>query len=34
MCAGHRYELDPRTRLALAVHYGRMPRDAGFGNGR
>jgi SpoVK/Ycf46/Vps4 family AAA+-type ATPase len=34
MCAGHRYELDPRTRLALAVHYERMPRDAGFGNGR
>ncbi|MGH3382480.1 MAG: right-handed parallel beta-helix repeat-containing protein [Actinoallomurus sp.] len=34
MCAGHRYELDPRTRLALASHYERMPRDAGFGNGR
>ncbi|MCW2904445.1 MAG: hypothetical protein JWO67_6710, partial [Streptosporangiaceae bacterium] len=34
MCGSHRYELDPRTRQALAAHYGRMPRDAGFGNGR
>jgi SpoVK/Ycf46/Vps4 family AAA+-type ATPase len=34
MCENHRYELDPRTRLALAVHYERMPRDATFGNGR
>jgi SpoVK/Ycf46/Vps4 family AAA+-type ATPase len=34
MCKNHRYELDPRTRLALAAHYERMPRDATFGNGR
>ncbi|MEU5284841.1 right-handed parallel beta-helix repeat-containing protein [Streptomyces sp. NPDC020755] len=34
MCLGHRYELDPRTREALAGHYERMPRDATFGNGR
>ncbi|MER8003316.1 right-handed parallel beta-helix repeat-containing protein [Streptomyces sp. NPDC095613] len=34
MCAGHRYELDPRTLDALAQHYERMPRDATFGNGR
>jgi SpoVK/Ycf46/Vps4 family AAA+-type ATPase len=34
MCKNHRYELDPRTRRALAAHYGRMPRDATFGNGR
>ena len=34
MCESHRYELDPRTREALAAHYERMPRDATFGNGR
>ncbi|MCW2947867.1 MAG: hypothetical protein JWR24_4584 [Actinoallomurus sp.] len=34
MCRNHRYELDPRTRQALAAHYERMPRDATFGNGR
>jgi SpoVK/Ycf46/Vps4 family AAA+-type ATPase len=34
MCENHRYELDPRTRRALADHYERMPRDATFGNGR
>jgi SpoVK/Ycf46/Vps4 family AAA+-type ATPase len=34
MCESHRYELDPRTRRALATHYERMPRDATFGNGR
>ncbi|MEV0850175.1 right-handed parallel beta-helix repeat-containing protein [Streptomyces sp. NPDC049954] len=34
MCETHRYELDPRTLDALATHYERMPRDAGFGNGR
>ncbi|MDN3354802.1 right-handed parallel beta-helix repeat-containing protein [Actinomadura sp. DC4] len=34
MCESHRYELDPRTRHALATHYERMPRDATFGNGR
>jgi SpoVK/Ycf46/Vps4 family AAA+-type ATPase len=34
MCESHRYELDPRTRTALAQHYERMPRDATFGNGR
>ncbi|MFB9838478.1 right-handed parallel beta-helix repeat-containing protein [Actinoallomurus acaciae] len=34
MCRNHRYELDPRTRQALAAHYERMPRGATFGNGR
>ncbi|MGP3985809.1 right-handed parallel beta-helix repeat-containing protein [Streptomyces sp. 3N207] len=34
MCAAHSYELDPRTLDTLAQHYERMPRDAGFGNGR
>ena len=34
MCRNHRYELDPRTRQALATHYEQMPRDATFGNGR
>ncbi|OON81108.1 right-handed parallel beta-helix repeat-containing protein [Streptomyces tsukubensis] len=34
MCAAHRYELHPSTLDALARHYERMPRDAGFGNGR
>jgi SpoVK/Ycf46/Vps4 family AAA+-type ATPase len=34
MCAGHRYELAPSTRDALAAHYEQMPRDATFGNGR
>ncbi|WP_406529925.1 right-handed parallel beta-helix repeat-containing protein [Streptomyces sp. I8-5] len=34
MCAQHRYELDESTLGALATHFERMPRDAGFGNGR
>ncbi|MFJ6016956.1 right-handed parallel beta-helix repeat-containing protein [Streptomyces sp. NPDC092952] len=34
MCARHRYELDDSTLGALAAHFERMPRDAGFGNGR
>ncbi|MFB6992303.1 MULTISPECIES: right-handed parallel beta-helix repeat-containing protein [unclassified Streptomyces] len=34
MCAHHRYELDESTLTALATHFERMPRDAGFGNGR
>jgi SpoVK/Ycf46/Vps4 family AAA+-type ATPase len=34
MCARHQYELDDAARKALAVHFERMPRDAGFGNGR
>ncbi|MFE9853130.1 right-handed parallel beta-helix repeat-containing protein [Streptomyces sp. NPDC005576] len=34
MCAAHRYELDPLTREALALHFTRIPRDATFGNGR
>ncbi|MGW3150327.1 right-handed parallel beta-helix repeat-containing protein [Streptomyces sp. NPDC001177] len=34
LCRAHQYELDPRTRDALALHYERMPRDATFGNGR
>ncbi|MCX5113429.1 AAA family ATPase [Streptomyces sp. NBC_00378] len=34
MCAHHRYELDESTFGALAAHFERMPRDAGFGNGR
>ncbi|MFC8565871.1 right-handed parallel beta-helix repeat-containing protein [Streptomyces sp. NPDC057245] len=34
MCRAHHYTLDPGTLEALAQHYERMPRDAGFGNGR
>jgi SpoVK/Ycf46/Vps4 family AAA+-type ATPase len=34
MCAQHQYELGEGTAEALAAHFGRMPRDAGFGNGR
>ncbi|MFF2957881.1 right-handed parallel beta-helix repeat-containing protein [Streptomyces sp. NPDC057963] len=34
MCSAHRYELDPEARSALHTHFERMPRDAGFGNGR
>ncbi|MER5899813.1 right-handed parallel beta-helix repeat-containing protein [Streptomyces mirabilis] len=34
MCVQHQYELDDTTRKALAVHFERMPKDAGFGNGR
>ncbi|MFE9386525.1 right-handed parallel beta-helix repeat-containing protein [Streptomyces sp. NPDC007025] len=34
MCEAHHYRLDPSTLDALAQHYERMPRDAGFGNGR
>jgi SpoVK/Ycf46/Vps4 family AAA+-type ATPase len=34
MCEAHHYVLDPRTLDALARHYGRMERDATFGNGR
>ncbi|WP_210594188.1 right-handed parallel beta-helix repeat-containing protein [Streptomyces sp. GESEQ-35] len=34
MCRAHHYDLAPGTLEALAQHYERMPRDAGFGNGR
>ncbi|NBM18434.1 right-handed parallel beta-helix repeat-containing protein [Streptomyces sp. GC420] len=34
MCSAHRYELDGPARSALRTHFERMPRDAGFGNGR
>lgn len=34
MCERHRYELSPDTKDALALHFGEMPRGAGFGNGR
>ncbi|MEU6313269.1 right-handed parallel beta-helix repeat-containing protein [Streptomyces sp. NPDC047014] len=34
MCAQHQYELGEGTAAALAAHFGAMPRDAGFGNGR
>ncbi|MCS0599783.1 AAA family ATPase [Streptomyces sp. LP11] len=34
MCAQHQYELGEGTAEALASHFGAMPRDAGFGNGR
>ncbi|MFJ5517019.1 right-handed parallel beta-helix repeat-containing protein [Streptomyces griseoluteus] len=34
MCAQHQYELGEGTAQALAAHFGAMPRDAGFGNGR
>ncbi|MGW1411555.1 right-handed parallel beta-helix repeat-containing protein [Streptomyces sp. NPDC002403] len=34
MCANHKYELEPLTREALAVHFEGMTRDATFGNGR
>ncbi|MFJ3903997.1 right-handed parallel beta-helix repeat-containing protein [Streptomyces sp. NPDC090025] len=34
MCASHSYQLAPTAREALALHFTRMPRDAGFGNGR
>ncbi|MFG3407243.1 right-handed parallel beta-helix repeat-containing protein [Streptomyces sp. NPDC048142] len=34
MCTGHRYELDPAARTALVTRFDRIPRDAGFGNGR
>ncbi|MFJ1840879.1 right-handed parallel beta-helix repeat-containing protein [Streptomyces sp. NPDC088146] len=34
MCSAHRYELAPEARSALHTHFERMPRDAGFGNGR
>ncbi|MFF2525161.1 right-handed parallel beta-helix repeat-containing protein [Streptomyces liangshanensis] len=34
MCEAHRYELEPSTLGALALHYGQMTRGAGFGNGR
>ncbi|MFJ8844921.1 right-handed parallel beta-helix repeat-containing protein [Streptomyces cyaneofuscatus] len=34
MCAQHQYELGEGTAEALAAHFGAMPRDAGFGNGR
>ncbi|MBZ9640926.1 AAA family ATPase, partial [Streptomyces sp. PSKA30] len=34
MCASHQYELGEGTREALALLFERMPRDAGFGNGR
>ncbi|MFF2409212.1 right-handed parallel beta-helix repeat-containing protein [Streptomyces sp. NPDC058092] len=34
MCSAHRYELDGEARSTLLTHFERMPRDAGFGNGR
>ncbi|MFH9268479.1 AAA family ATPase [Streptomyces sp. NPDC017546] len=34
MCTSHRYELDPAARTALFTRFERIPRDAGFGNGR
>ncbi|MET9922275.1 right-handed parallel beta-helix repeat-containing protein [Streptomyces sp. NPDC006435] len=34
MCTGHHYELDPAARTALRTRFDRIPRDAGFGNGR
>ncbi|MER5936909.1 right-handed parallel beta-helix repeat-containing protein [Streptomyces sp. NPDC001928] len=34
MCRAHHYTLAPDTLQTLAQHYERMPRDAGFGNGR
>ncbi|MFF9401959.1 MULTISPECIES: right-handed parallel beta-helix repeat-containing protein [unclassified Streptomyces] len=34
MCTGHHYELDAAARTALRAHFERIPRDAGFGNGR
>ncbi|WP_327278322.1 AAA family ATPase [Streptomyces sp. NBC_01224] len=34
MCTGHHYELDPVARAALLTRFERIPRDAGFGNGR
>ncbi|GAX49673.1 hypothetical protein AQJ27_00255 [Streptomyces olivochromogenes] len=34
MCVQHQYELDDTTRKALAVHFERIPKDTGFGNGR
>ncbi|MDQ0988465.1 right-handed parallel beta-helix repeat-containing protein [Streptomyces sp. V2I9] len=34
MCTRHQYELGEGAAEALAAHFDRMPRDAGFGNGR
>jgi SpoVK/Ycf46/Vps4 family AAA+-type ATPase len=34
MCAAHHYGLGEGTIRALTVHFDRMPKDAGFGNGR
>jgi SpoVK/Ycf46/Vps4 family AAA+-type ATPase len=34
ICTSHQYELGDGTREALVLHFERMPRDAGFGNGR
>ncbi|MEV6540614.1 right-handed parallel beta-helix repeat-containing protein [Streptomyces sp. NPDC051665] len=34
MCVRHQYALADETRHALAVHFERIPKDAGFGNGR
>jgi len=34
MCRQHRYTLDYGTSQALADLFGRIPRDANFGNGR
>ncbi|MEV5384460.1 right-handed parallel beta-helix repeat-containing protein [Streptomyces sp. NPDC052721] len=34
MCASHQYELGEGAREALTLLFERMPRDAGFGNGR
>ncbi|WP_329023182.1 right-handed parallel beta-helix repeat-containing protein [Streptomyces sp. NBC_01423] len=34
MCGRHQYVLNDETRKALATHFDRIPKDAGFGNGR
>ncbi|WP_335937627.1 AAA family ATPase [Streptomyces sp. PTD5-9] len=34
MCTGHHYELEAAARGALRARFERIPRDAGFGNGR
>ncbi|MFJ4895950.1 right-handed parallel beta-helix repeat-containing protein [Streptomyces sp. NPDC088788] len=34
MCEAHHYQLDPHTLDALTKRFERIPRDAGFGNGR
>ncbi|MER5276845.1 right-handed parallel beta-helix repeat-containing protein [Streptomyces sp. NPDC002809] len=34
MCTAHHYEPDAAARSALRAHFERIPRDAGFGNGR
>ncbi|WNI21442.1 right-handed parallel beta-helix repeat-containing protein [Streptomyces sp. ITFR-16] len=34
MCRRHQYLLNDDTRQALATHFDRIPKGAGFGNGR